>query len=624
MFPRNIPIGIRRRASSRQRHRHLQEHPGAAVRRLLVAPVRARPRPEAGSMDGRSRRHSSSSSPRSLQLVVLTEYRPFGGPPSIVLVALLSIALLRGSVFGAAGRLRRRPAARHREPRHARLHLAAADARRASGPAATARRPRATASTRRTSPSRSSPCSTRSASSRCTSCSGEPAPAGLVPLGAAADGAPEPAPDAAGLRARPPALPAASSSPTASTRCGSLASTAGGRGRFLPGDPRVEEPYRLTPQLALRVAILGFLALAVFAVLFLRLWALQVLSGDRYLRAGERQPRAHAPARGAARADPRPQRQRARRERAGHEPRALAGRPAEDVARAAAGAAGALDGHRASPCREIVAQLKQHGTDPLTPVVVQRGHPAGPVLLPRGARCRVPRRAARRTATCASTRTSRSPRRCSATSARSPSRSTRRRKAGYQPTDSIGQAGVESDLRHATCGAGTARRSSRSTRAAGRRARSTLVAAAEPGRHAAAHARHQPPARRRAGAARRDQPRARRPRGRARRRRRDRRARPAERRGARDGVVPDLPAVGLRRAPRPGEARAAVRPEDGGRAELPGLNRAIDVAYPPGSTFKPVTALAAMQEGLVHPVRPAALHADFKALRADLQQLDAY
>jgi penicillin-binding protein 2 len=54
--------------------------------------------------------------------------------------------------------------------------------------------------------------------------------------------------------------------------------------RFLPGDPRVEEPYRLTPQLALRVAVLGFLALTIFAVLFLRLWALQVLSGDKYLK----------------------------------------------------------------------------------------------------------------------------------------------------------------------------------------------------------------------------------------------------------------------------------------------------------------------------------------------------
>jgi penicillin-binding protein 2 len=52
--------------------------------------------------------------------------------------------------------------------------------------------------------------------------------------------------------------------------------------RFLPPDPRVEEPYRLTPQLALRVAVLGGVALAVFAVLFLRLWALQVLSTAKY------------------------------------------------------------------------------------------------------------------------------------------------------------------------------------------------------------------------------------------------------------------------------------------------------------------------------------------------------
>src|ERR671934_2073780 len=57
--------------------------------------------------------------------------------------------------------------------------------------------------------------------------------------------------------------------------------------RFLPPDPRVAEPYRLTPRLALRVGILGMVALLVFAVLFLRLWALQVLSGSQYLRAAE-------------------------------------------------------------------------------------------------------------------------------------------------------------------------------------------------------------------------------------------------------------------------------------------------------------------------------------------------
>jgi penicillin-binding protein 2 len=39
----------------------------------------------------------------------------------------------------------------------------------------------------------------------------------------------------------------------------------------------------ITPQLALRVAILGGVALAIFAVIFLRLWFLQVLSGNKYL-----------------------------------------------------------------------------------------------------------------------------------------------------------------------------------------------------------------------------------------------------------------------------------------------------------------------------------------------------
>jgi penicillin-binding protein 2 len=58
-------------------------------------------------------------------------------------------------------------------------------------------------------------------------------------------------------------------------------------GRFLPPDPRVREPHRLTPQLALRVAVLGAVALAAFAVLFLRLWSLQVLSGDEYLNASQ-------------------------------------------------------------------------------------------------------------------------------------------------------------------------------------------------------------------------------------------------------------------------------------------------------------------------------------------------
>jgi penicillin-binding protein 2 len=39
----------------------------------------------------------------------------------------------------------------------------------------------------------------------------------------------------------------------------------------------------ITPQLALRVAILGGVALLMFAIIFFRLWYLQVLSGDKYL-----------------------------------------------------------------------------------------------------------------------------------------------------------------------------------------------------------------------------------------------------------------------------------------------------------------------------------------------------
>ena len=43
---------------------------------------------------------------------------------------------------------------------------------------------------------------------------------------------------------------------------------------FLPPDPRTEEPYRVTPAMALRIAILGAIAVALFCALFFRLWAL--------------------------------------------------------------------------------------------------------------------------------------------------------------------------------------------------------------------------------------------------------------------------------------------------------------------------------------------------------------
>ena len=64
----------------------------------------------------------------------------------------------------------------------------------------------------------------------------------------------------------------------------------------------------MTPQLALRVAVLGSVALAMFAIIFFRLWFLQVLSGDQYVKEAKvnrvrdvehpRRPRRHRRSRG--------------------------------------------------------------------------------------------------------------------------------------------------------------------------------------------------------------------------------------------------------------------------------------------------------------------------------------
>ena len=85
--------------------------------------------------------------------------------------------------------------------------------------------------------------------------------------------------------------------------------------RFLPRDPRVEEPYRLTPQTALRIAILGAIAIALFAVLFLRLWALQVISGERYLQEAQNNQVRTARVEARRGHDHRPQRRATRLER---------------------------------------------------------------------------------------------------------------------------------------------------------------------------------------------------------------------------------------------------------------------------------------------------------------------
>src|SRR5580704_9317978 len=50
--------------------------------------------------------------------------------------------------------------------------------------------------------------------------------------------------------------------------------------RARPRDPRVP----VSPQLALRVAIIGGLAMLMFGIIFFRLWYLQVLTGEQYVQ----------------------------------------------------------------------------------------------------------------------------------------------------------------------------------------------------------------------------------------------------------------------------------------------------------------------------------------------------
>ena len=156
-----------------ERRRQLQADPGRAVRRLLVARLGRRPRPDgaAGEPTRRGQSGRTALPVAIVQVSLLSSVDVAGGMPNLLLVTIVSVALLRGSVVRRRGRVLRRPAARHREPRDARPDFARSSPSAATGSAATARRPAATAPTRRSSPSPSSRSSTRSACSCCTSCS---------------------------------------------------------------------------------------------------------------------------------------------------------------------------------------------------------------------------------------------------------------------------------------------------------------------------------------------------------------------------------------------------------------------------------------------------------------------
>jgi penicillin-binding protein 2 len=372
--------------------------------------------------------------------------------------------------------------------------------------------------------------------------------------------------------------------------------------RFLPGDPRVAEPYRLTPQLALRVAVLGFLALALFAVLFVRLWALQILSGQRYLAQANdnrvRTLRLEAP-RGPI------------LDRNGHVlVRNTAGTRLElwpsDLPKTWAAELAEL--RKLSyvtgiSTREIVADLAAHGNDPLTPVVVQRGLKRQQVdyLLEHESEfpgVRLPDSYLRQY-----------PYQALAAQVLgyvgqiTAGEYKQLKSKGYQPTDAIGQAGIEQTYDtylRGKDGKATVTVDSRGI------AKSPVATQVEPTP------------------------------GEALRLTLDANLQRAAERALTYGI--SLAHSGTEGRYADGGAIVAMDPRDGSilamasnptykpsvfvgrkdkrklaplldptvaaRDNFPAFNRAIDVTYPPGSTFKPVTALAAMQEHLLTPNTP--------------------
>jgi penicillin-binding protein 2 len=390
-----------------------------------------------------------------------------------------------------------------------------------------------------------------------------------------------------------------------------LASTASPRpGRFLPGDPRVEEPYRLTPQLAFRVAIMAFLALAVFAVLFLRIWALQVLSGEKYLAvANDNRVRTlHLEAQRGPVLD------RTGRVLVENVPGTRVELWPADLPKswpAQRSELRALAGLTGVSVQEILTQMKKHAGDPLTPIVVQRGLRQDQIFYIREHDVEFPG------VRLAHSYLRKYPYRALGAQVLgyvgqiNADEYKALKKRGYQPTDSIGQAGIESSYDDYLRGKdGTAQLTVDSrgrpkgaitpvtNPTPGQALRLTLDIGLQRAAEKAIVYGIQ-------------------------------RAHDAEETHADGGAIvamnPNDGAI-LAMASYPTyqpsifvghkdkqKLAPLLDPKVAETANHPGINRAIDAAYPPGSTFKPVTALAAMQEHLVSPYSPLLCSPDYTA-----------
>ncbi len=369
-------------------------------------------------------------------------------------------------------------------------------------------------------------------------------------------------------------------------------------GRFLPGDPRVEEPYRLTPQLAFRVALLAFLALTVFAVLFLRLWALQVLSSDKYLAVANdnrvRTLRLEAP-RG-------PVLDRNGNVLVGIVPGWRVELWPADLPKtwpAQRRELQALSNITGVTMKEILAQLNRHAGDPLTPIVIQRGLRQDQIFFIQEHNAQFPGVRLANSYLRKYPYQSLGAQVLGYVGQISAEQYKTMKKRGYQPTDSIGQAGIEAT--YDTYLRGKDGKAQLTVDSRGRpKGAVTQITGFTPGQAlrltidiglqraaeralvygiSRAHDASYPYANGGAIVA----------------------------MDPRDGAILAMasyptykPSIFVGRTD-PKKLAPLLDRKAADAANHPGINRAINAAYPPGSTFKPVTALAAMQERLITP-----------------------
>jgi penicillin-binding protein 2 len=374
---------------------------------------------------------------------------------------------------------------------------------------------------------------------------------------------------------------------------------------FLPPTPGIAEPFRLTPQLALRIAILGGIAVAVFGILFFRLWALQVLSGPQYLNAALNNQLRSVP----LEAQRGPVLDREGRTIVDNTAGTAVQLWTSDLPkkwRARLGELQRLSRIINVPVREMVAELKKRGGDPATPVTVQQSvHRAQALYLQERARD-FPG------VDLAPTYLRHYPYQSLAAQVLgnvgliAPSQYKRLRAKGYRLSDKVGQGGIEArydaylrgkdglaQLRVDAFGRPRTGLITEQSATPGEAVRLTLdmdlQRAAERGIRAGIQAAHASDC---VGCW-------------------------AANGGAivaldpRDGSILALasnptykPSVFASRDPR--KLAPLLNPGVARKDNYPAVDRAIAGVYPAGSTFKPVTALAALEERLVSPTEPLA------------------